>query len=145
MCDGHTYEQLPHEKQSITPSLAAPSSLSLRIKAAISNGDKPHGQTVTQLPQRMQFSVGRSLISSAVSAKMPEVPLTTCTSRLGNGDPIIGPPLTTLSGRSAKPPQNSIRSETLAPIGTNTLLGSRIAPPLTVTTRATSGRPKLIA
>src|SRR3989338_10998749 len=111
MCDGHTYEQLPHEKQSITPNLAATSRLSLRIKAAISTGDKPQGQTVTQLPQRMQALVGLPLISSAVSARMPEVPLTTGTSRLGSGDPIIGPPLTTLSGRTAKPPQNPTRSD----------------------------------
>src|SRR3990167_7145282 len=112
MCDGQTYEQLPHEKQSITPSLAATSRLSLRIKAAISTGDRPHGQTVTQLPQRMQALAGRSLISSTVSARMPEVPLTTGASRLASGWPIIGPPVTTLSGRAEKPPQNSTRSAT---------------------------------
>src|SRR5574340_1360078 len=111
MCDGHTHEQLPHEKQSITPSLAATSRLSLWMKADISTGDRPHGQMVTQAPQRMQADVGLSLISSAVSARMPDVPLTTGTSRLGSGCPIIGPPLTTLSGRAEKPPQNSTRSE----------------------------------
>src|SRR3989338_4556510 len=123
MCDGHTHEQLPHEKQSITPSLAATSRLSLRMKAAISTGDSPHGQIVTQLPQRMHAEVGRSLISSAVSARMPEVPLTTGTSRLGSGWPIIGPPLTTRSGRAEKPPQNATRSATKVPMGVKTLLG----------------------
>ena len=54
---------LPQDTQSITPSWAATSKLSLRMKAAISTGTSPQGQMVTQVPQRMQGLTGCSFAS----------------------------------------------------------------------------------
>ena len=62
------------------------------MKAAISTGTRPQGQAPTQAPQRMQGPVAFSLTSLLVRARMPPVPLTTGTSEVGSGKPIIGPP-----------------------------------------------------
>ena len=75
------------------------------------------------------------------SARMPDVPLTTGTSRERMEMPIMGPPARTFTGSSVKPPAASTSSRTGVPSGTCRFLGLETTSPVTETIRSMTGIP----
>ena len=128
--------------QSFSPQSTDPAGSPARMRAAISSGSRPIGQARTQLEQRMH---GPGLLASTslpVSASTPPLPFTSGTSRLDNCVPIIGPPSTRRAASARRPPQARTTSAASVPTSTSRLPGAVIAPPLTVTMREISGRPR---
>ena len=70
-----------------------------------------------------------------------EVPFVMTPSRFHCAAPIMGPPLTTLSGWRTRPPQKSITSRTGVPMGTMTFCGFAMQSPSMVTVRSVSAAP----
>ena len=71
--------------QSSRPSPTEASRLPARICAAMVNGNRPQGQALTQLAQRMHGISGLLCTSSELNASKPLLPFTTGTRRLGKG------------------------------------------------------------